>query len=128
MKLNVIDVLNAIASEEASMNSTCESHPLEGKTDLNWQEEYILEQWKKEQEEKREAIAHWSHVTDIEDYYNDWLQEKAMVESMNNQAADLCDWLMGQGRSCEGVRFEKLPTFDEWMKSQMEVNAKYMVA
>ena len=129
MKLNVIDVLNVIASEEASAENLneCETHPFEGRTDLDWYEEYQLECWHKAQEEKRKAIASWSQVTDIDEYYDLWWHENDMVEYWNNLAAKECDRRMWEGRDYSDVLFHEMPTFDEWMQKEMDVISKYMV-
>ena len=129
MKLNVIDVLNVIADEEASVETLneCETHPFEGRTDLDWYEEYLLERWHKEQEEKRIAIAPWAHVTDIDDYYAQWWHEKDMAEYWNDIAAKECDRRMWEGRDYSDVPFDEIPTFDEWMRREMETISKYMV-
>lgn len=129
MKLNVIDVLNVIADEEASVETLneCETHPFEGRTDLDWYEEYLLERWHKEQEEKRIAIAPWAHVTDIDDYYTQWWHEKDMAEYWNDIAAKECDRRMWEGRDYSDVPFDETPTFDEWMRREMETISKYMV-
>jgi hypothetical protein len=128
MRLNVINVLNVIASEEASVkNNMRETQPFGGRTDLDWYEEYLLERWKKAQEEKRIAIAPWAHVTDIEDYYECWLHEKGMAEYWNDLAAKECDRRMWEGKDYSDIHFDETPTFDEWMKREMEIISKYMV-
>ena len=131
MKLNVINLLNTIESENASVREhmLCEGeiHPFEGRTDLDWYEEYLLENWRKQQEEKRIAIAKWAHVTDIEDYYEDWRYEMENADYWNAIAAKECDRRMWEGRDYSDVHFEETPTFDEWMERQMAVISKYMV-
>lgn len=128
MKLNVINILNAIAAEEQSVvdNTPCEN-PFEGRTDLDWYDQYLLERWMKAKEDKRKAIAPWSHITDIEDYYSEWLQEKDVAEYWNDLAARECDRLMWEGKDYSHVHFDNVPTFDEWMEAQLEVNSVYMV-
>ena len=129
MKLNIVNVLNAIASEEESVreNTISETHPYEGRTELMWGEEYELRIWKEAQEERRNALARWAHVVDAEDYYFDWLQEKDMAEYWNDIAAKECDRLMWKGEDYSHVHFDKVPTFDEWMEEQMKIISKYMV-
>ena len=118
MKLNIVNVLNEIANEEASVPCESETHPYEGRTDLLWGEEFELNLWKEAREEKRKAIARWSHVADIEDYYCDWLHEKESEE---------CDRLMWKGEDYSHVHFDEVLTFDEWMENEMEIISKYMV-
>ena len=127
MKLNIVNVLNEIANEEASVPCESETHPYEGRTDLLWGEEFELNLWKEAREEKRKAIARWSHVADIEDYYCDWLHEKESAEYWNNIAAKECDRLMWKGEDYSHVHFDEVLTFDEWMENEMEVISKYMV-
>lgn len=128
MKLNIIDVLNTIAAEEQSVidNSPCEN-PFEGRTDLDWYDEYMLQRILKAKEDKRKAIAPWLHITDIEDYYSDWLHEKDMAEYWNDLAARECDRLMWEDKDYSDIKFDEILPFDEWMEKQLEVVTKYMV-
>ena len=46
----------------------------------------------------------------------------------NDQAADLCDWLMGRGESYDHVHFDTIRSFDEWMRvEKMPLINSYLV-
>ena len=130
MKLNLVKVLNEIEMEMASVVEETNLHPLEGKTDLDWYDKYQLERWKKEQEEKKRAIAPWSsriNKDELDDYYYQWYSEVGMYEYWNEISAKECDRLMWEGKDYSHVYFHTIPTFDEYMEEEMNTIAKYLV-
>ena len=127
MKLNVIAILNQIAFEEASVEPEF-VNPFEGKEELDWYDELRKEQWEKAQEERRQALERWAHVTDVETYYDEWCEEMNWRESYNEQSFELCDYLLKYGESIDHVHFEEIIPFDEWIVKELETISEYLVA
>ena len=120
MKLNIICVLNTIASEEASLelmkNFTVPT----------------IDDIYRENDERGKAydpdFGKWAHVAGLSDYIDEWEYEMYLREMSNEQGFELCDWLMSRGESYEHVTFEKVLSFDEWMKTEkMPLVSRYVV-
>ena len=121
MKLNIIKVLNVIAAEEASVelmkNFTVPT----------------IEDIYREADERGATynpdFAKWAHIPGLIDFIDEWEYEMWEREQGNDQAADLCDWLMGRGESYDHVHFDKIRSFDEWMRvEKMPLINSYLVA
>lgn len=121
MKLNIVKVMNTIASEEASLELM--------KNFVVPTIEDIYREADMRGEPYNPDFAKWAHVTGLIDYIDEWEWEMYLREMSNDQAADLCDWLMGRGESYDHVHFDKIRSFDEWMREEKmpELN-RYMLA
>jgi hypothetical protein len=120
MKLNIIKVLNVIADEEASVelmkNFTVPTI------------EDIYNEAASRGEDYNSDFAKWVHITGLFDFINEWKHEMWIREQNNNQAADLCDWLMSHGKSYDHVHFDTIRSFDEWMRvEKMPLINSYLV-
>ena len=120
MKLNIIKVLNVIAAEEASVELM-----------KNFMVPTIEDIYR-EADERGEAynpdFGKWAHVAGLSDYIDEWEYEMWQREQCNDQAVDLCDWLMGRGESYDHVHFDTIRSFDEWMRvEKMPLINSYLV-
>ena len=121
MKLNIIKVLNVIAAEEASVELM-----------KNFMVPTIEDIYR-EADERGEVynpdFAKWAHIPGLIDFIDEWEYEMWEREQGNDQAADLCDWLMGRGESYDHVHFDTVRSFDEWMRvEKMPLVNSYLVA
>jgi hypothetical protein len=121
MKLNIIKVLNVIAAEEASVELM-----------KNFMVPTIEDIYR-EADERGEAynpdFAKWAHIPGLSDFIDEWEYEMWEREQGNDQAADLCDWLMSRGESYDHVHFDIIRSFDEWMRvEKMPLINSYLVA
>ena len=97
MKLNVVRVLNSIATEEATVANLIDSE------------------------------AFWNKRAS-DDYRDMYEYDKFMTEMVNSQTLEMLDWCEKNNIDCSNVTLDKVYTYNEWLKNEMNIHSKYLIA